>query len=140
MENKKVFDRVKIERELLTNSKVENISKVMQDAADRYMKIRTDQEVIYSDENTILLHIKSYPDWEYFIDAFLDDRNVPHFPFSMFNHVTVHPNKVILKYSPLHYRFDGNNHTYGFCTFDDILNIEKIIEERKEYYKANSSK
>ena len=138
MENKKVFDRVKLERGLLTNSKVEDISEVMKDAADRYLKIRADQEVIESDYGAIVSHIKSYPDWEYFIDAFLDIENAPHLHISMFNDVFVYPNKVILKYSPLHYRFDANNHTYGECTFDDILNIEKIIEERKAYYKENS--
>ena len=72
------------------------------------------------------------------IDTFLEDENAPHLPFSMFNDVMVYPNKVILNYSPLHYRFDANNHTYGSCTFDDILNIKKIIEDRKAYYKANS--
>ncbi len=138
MGNNKVIDRVKYERTEFANSKVENISEVMQDAADRYMKIRADQELIESDCGAIVSHIKSYPDWEYFIDAFLDDKNALHLPFSMFNDVMVYPNKVILKYSPLHYRFDANNHTYGSCTFDDIMNIEKIIEERKEYYKANN--
>ena len=138
MKTKKVINRVKYEQTEFANSKIENISEVMQDAADRYMKIRADQEVIESDYRAIVSHIKSYPDWEYFIDAFLDIENAPHLHISMFNDVFVFVNKVILKYSPLHYRFDANNHTYGECTFEDILNIEKIIAERKAYYKANN--
>lgn len=130
-------DRIEFERTEFANFKVENISEVMQDAADRYIKIRADQEVIESDYSAIVSHIKSHPDWEYFIDTFLDE-NAQYLPFSMFNDVIVYPNKVILNYSPLHYRFDANNHTYGSCTFDDIANIEKIIEDRKAYYKENN--
>ena len=131
-------DRVKYEQTEFANLKTENISEVMQDAADRYLKIRVDQELIESDYRVIVSHIKSYPDWEYFIDTFLDNENAPHLHISMFNDVFVFANKVILNYSPLHYRFDANNHTYGSCTFDDILNIEKIIEDRKAYYKENN--
>lgn len=126
-------DRVQFQKENF--SSYPEISNILKQCAERYLKIRVDLELLDSERYTIMEHIKSYPDWEYFIDNFMS--NDSHLPISKFNAVRVYPDKVELKYEPIHYRFDGNNCTYGVCTFDDILNIEKIIEDRKEYYKEN---
>lgn len=41
---------------------------------------------------------------------------------------------VSLYFMPNYDRHDKNNIYFGNCTFDDIMNIEKIIENRKAYY------
>lgn len=134
----KKYDKVEFQREMSVHHKCNDIKQVLKDASQRYKKIQADLEIIESDYAVIVNHIKSYDGWEYFVDEF-------HKPaegcvsrmYNLFNAVRVVGDIVELKYEPNHERFDGNNYTYGTCSFDDILNIEKIIVDRKRYYAEN---
>lgn len=71
------------------------------------------------------------------MDAFLEKRNERYEPremYSKFNAVRVVGDVVELKYEPIYHRYDGNNYTFGVCKFEDVLNIEQIIEEQKKKY------
>lgn len=134
-------DPIKFQRQEQKCIKCTYIESVLKSASNRYRKIRADQEILTGEYALIVKHIKSYPDYEYFLDAFLEDytkRNSgeykPKEMYSKFNAVRIVGDVVELKYEPLYYRFDGNNYTFGVCKFEDILNIEKIIEEQKQKY------
>ena len=112
----------------------DNIENVLKSASERYKRIRADEEVLTSEYGTIVRHIKSFQDYEYFIDAFFDKGNDHIELYSKFNMVRIHGNFVELKYEPIYARYDGNNYSFGVCTIDDILNIEKVIEKQKQKY------
>lgn len=125
-------DIVKLMRQEETPCRLPDISGVMKSCSDRYRKIRADLEILDSECHCIVQHIKSYPDWEYFIDAFRDYNDKKHpVLYSKFNSVRIVGNKVSLLYEPLHCRWDNNNYEFGTCTMDDIMNIESIIRDRK---------
>ena len=134
-------DPIKFQRQEQACIRCTYIESVLKSASNRYRKIRADQEILTGEYALIVKHIKSYPDYEYFLDAFLEDRvkrNNEEYRsremYSKFNAVRIVGDVVELKYEPLHYRFDGNNYTFGVCKFEDILNIENIIEEQKQKY------
>ena len=134
-------DPIKFQRQEQECTRCTYIESVLKSASNRYLKIRADQEVLTGEYALIVKHIKSYPDYEYFLDAFLEDYSKRHNKkyeprelYSKFNMVRIVGDVVELKYEPLHYRFDGNNYTFGVCKFEDILNIENIIEEQKQKY------
>lgn len=126
------MNRVEAMKADLMPHKYDNIKDILKSAADNYMAIRAKLEVLGGDRWAVVSHIKSFPDWEYFIDNF----NETILSVTMFNNVQVYPDKIILRHSDL-----GSEDIYfhtqdmGVCTFDDLLNIEKIIEDRKNYYK-----
>lgn len=134
-------DPIKFQRKEQTCVKCDHIESVLKSASNRYFKMRLDQEILKDEYCVIVKHIKSYPDYEYFLDAFLEDYSKRHNKkyeprelYSKFNAVRVVGDNIELKYEPIHYRFDGNNYTFGVCKFVDVLNIEKIIEEQKQKY------
>ena len=130
-------DQVKFQRQEQECIRCAYIESVLKSASSRYLKIRADQEILKGEYSVIVKHIKSYPDYEYFLDAFLEKRSERHEPrelYSKFNMVRIVGDVVELKYEPLYYRFDGNNYTFGVCKFEDILNIENIIKEQKQKY------
>lgn len=129
-------DRVQFQKEVEAYTECLDISNVLKECYERYSRIKTDTHKLHSDYYAIVSHIKSQPDWEYFIDNFMDDER--HVPISKFNMVRIHPNRIELRYEPICCQHDNNNIIYGICSFDDILNIEKIIEDRKAYYKENN--
>jgi hypothetical protein len=126
------MNRVEAMKADLMPHKYDNIKDILKSAADNYMAIRAKLEVLGGDRWAVVSHIKSFPDWEYFIDNF----NETILSVTMFNNVQVYPDKIILRHSDL-----GSEDIYfhtqdmGVCTLDDLLNIEKIIEDRKNYYK-----
>lgn len=130
------MDRVLFYRQEAEPRRCENIKEVLQNAGNRYHKIRVDIEVLIGENATIVKHIKSFPDWEYFIDNFTKEGTT--YAFGMFNSVIVYKTDdtkmVSLFYMPSYDRHDKNNIYFGNCTFDDIMNIEEIIRKRKEYY------
>lgn len=112
----------------------DNIENVLKSASERYKRIRADEEVLIGEYGAIVRHIKSFQDYEYFIDAFFDKGNNYIELYSKFNMVRIHGNFVELKYEPIYARYDGNNYSFGVCTIEDILNIDKIIEKQKQKY------
>lgn len=112
----------------------DNIEDVLKSASERYRKIRADKEVLEGECAAIVRHIKSFKDYEYFIDAIFDKRNDYVEMYSKFNMVRMYGNFVELKYEPIYARYDRNNYSYGICTIEDILNIEEIIENQKKKY------
>jgi len=130
-------DPIKFQRQEQECIRCTYIESALKSASDRYLKIRVDQEILKGEYSVIVKHIKSYPDYEYFLDAFLEKRSERYEPremYSKFNAVRVVGDTVELKYEPIHYRYDGNNYTFGVCKFEDILNIEQIIEKQKQKY------
>lgn len=130
-------DPIKFQRQEQECNNCNYIESVLKSASNRYLKIRSDQEILKGEYSVIVKHIKSYPDYEYFLDAFLEKRIKRYEPkemYSKFNAVRIVEDVVELKYEPIHHRYDGNNYTFGECKFEDILNIEKIIEEQKQKY------
>ncbi len=132
----KNMDRVLFYRQEAEPRRCECIKEVLESAGKRYCKIRADIEVLESEHAAIVKHIKSFPDWEYFIDNFAKEESP--YAFGLFNSVQVYKTDdaemVSLFYMPSYNRHDQNNIYFGNCTFDDILNIEEIIRKRKEYY------
>lgn len=110
------------------------IRRVLELAGDRYRRIRVDLELLSGEHSAIVKHIKSYDNWEYFIEHFADDGCVC--CFDMFNAVCVFKDgdmeTVSLYYMPNHDRNDKNNVYFGTCGFDDVLNIEEIIRKNME--------
>ena len=130
-------DPIKFQRQEQECTRCTYIESVLKSASNRYLKIRADQEVLTGEYALIVKHIKSYPDYEYFLDAFLEKRSNRYetkVEYSKFNAVRVVGDVVELKYEPIHHRYDGNNYTFGVCKFEDVLNIEQIIEEQKKKY------
>lgn len=129
-------DRVKFYRQEAEPRRCDHIRDVLESAGNRYHKIRAGIEVLGGECAAIVKHIKSFPDWEYFIDNFAEEGVLC--AFGMFNSVIVykHDNaeQVSLYFMPNYDRHDKNNIYFGNCTFDDIMSIEKIIENRKAYY------
>lgn len=130
-------DRVKMYRSESTPYRLNGIRNVLENAGKRYVKIRADLEVLGSERIAIVGHIKSYPDWEYFVDNFTEDEHIC--ASGLFNYVKVIKNdnseNVLMYFTPNYDIHDKNNIYFGQCTFDDILNIEEIIEKRKLFYK-----
>lgn len=140
-------DNVKSQRQCLAPRRDEKIGETLERAAERYMKIRADIILLEAEKQAIVSHIRSFEDWEYFIDAFTDNSH-PNALYEKFNSVSVYSVKddagfgkdmVCLEYDP-----DGCRATksagcacFGSCTFDDLLNIENIIAERKQYYETD---
>lgn len=129
-----MYDPVKFQRLEQQCRHCDNIEDVLKSASERYRKIRVDKEVLESEYAAIVRHIKSFQDYEYFIDAFFDKGNDYIEMYSKFNMVRICGNFVELKYEPICARYDGNNYSFGVCTIDDILNIEEIIENQKKKY------
>lgn len=127
-------DPVKFQRLEQRCLRCDNIEDVLKSASERYRKIRADKEVLESECAAIVRHIKSFQDYEYFIDSIFDKGNDYVEMYSKFNMVRMHGNFVELKYEPICARYDGNNYSYGICTIEDILNIEEIIENQKKKY------
>ena len=127
-------DTVKFQRLEQQCNHCDNIEDVLKSASERYRKIRADEEVLIGEYGAIVRHIKSFKDYEYFIDAFFDKGNDHIELYSKFNMVRMHGNFVELKYEPIYARYDRNNYSYGVCTIEDILNIEEIIENQKKKY------
>ena len=137
----KRLDAVQFQREEQQGRRYNNIPEVIQSASKRYLKIRSDLEVLESEKAAIVKHIKSYEDYEYFLDyvfeKYLEKTNKRYEerqPYYIFNAVEVYNDMIVLKYEPLHARFDGNNFTYGVCSTEDIVNIEDIIKTEKAKY------
>ena len=126
-------DKVEFQRSEQKCLPYSNIGDIVRSASDIYLKIRVDLEMLDMKCSSIVRHIKSYPDWEYFLDAFTEGgRDI--MEYSKFNAVRVFNNVVEMKYEPIGARFDGNNFSFGVCSVEDILNIEEIIENRKRKY------
>ena len=136
----KKVDIVKLQREDIKGVRYYNILEVMKSASERYLKIRPELELLDRETSIIVKHIKSFEDWEYFLEYALEQYikinmakgNEAREMYSKFNAVRVVGGIIELKYEPIHARFDGNNYTYGFCSFDDILHIDEIIKTQKE--------
>ena len=134
---KTTIDRVKFCRQATAPLRRDDIMDILVQAGERYHKIRVDLELLSGEHAAIVSHIKSYEDWEYFIDCFSPDGCMC--CFDRFNSVQVFKDGdkeiVTLMWQPNHDRHDKNNVVFGNCTFDDIVNIEKIISDRKNHYK-----
>jgi hypothetical protein len=133
----KKFDRVEFFRQENRPIRQDDIKSLLDSAGSRYAKIRADEELLSGEYGAIVKHIKSFDDWEYFIDTFVSYAE--QFCCSgMFNAVQVYKSGdteiVTLMWQPNHDRHDKNTVVFGNCSFDDILNIEEIIRKRKEYY------
>lgn len=140
-------DIVKFQRQCLAPLRDEKIGETLERAAERYMKIRADIVLLEAEKQAIVSHIRSFEDWEYFIDAFSDIYR-PDVPYEKFNSVSVYSVKddggcgkdmVCLEYDE---RGCGATKsakcvTFGCCTFKDLLDIESIIAERKRYYETD---
>ena len=63
-------DPIKFQRQEQECTRCTYIESVLKSASNRYLKIRADQEVLTGEYALIVKHIKSYPDYEYFLDAF----------------------------------------------------------------------
>lgn len=113
-----------------------DIWNLMKSYSEHYMKIRATLEVMDGERYGIVQHIKSFLDWEYFIDNFTTGTGKVF--YSKFNSVRIVGDTVELLYEPLHYRWDENNCKFGICKMEDVMNIASIIEERKAYYKLIS--
>lgn len=129
-------DRVTFCRQETRPMRWDDIRGVLEKAGKRYRRVRVELELLSGEEGVIVRHIKSYPDWEYFVENFTESSTVC--AFNQFNSVIVYKNEdnelVWLCFMPNHDKNDKNNIKFGCCTFDDILNIEEIIEKRKSYY------
>lgn len=142
-------DIVKFQRQCLAPLRDEKISETLERAAERYMKIRADIILLEAEKEAIVSHIRSFEDWEYFLDAFSDIYQ-PDVPYEKFNSVSVYSVRdeggygkdiVCLEYDE---RGCGATKsakcvTFGCCTFKDLLDIESIITERKRYYETDDS-
>lgn len=113
-----------------------DIRNLMKSYSDHYKKIRATLEVMDGERYAIVQHIKSFPDWEYFIDNFT--IGTAKVCYSKFNSIRIIGDTVALLYEPLHYRWDGNNCEFGVCKMEDVMNIASIIKERKAYYELIS--
>lgn len=128
------YDRVKFADGTNAPIRLDNPMAALNTAAECYMKTRAALELLDSARAAIARHIRSYEGWEYFIDAFNTEGPKPYW---MFNTVRVYSNGngndlVELLHEPLGYRHDANNILFGTCSFKDVLDIERIIWERKE--------
>ena len=135
------IDSVKIQRRFQQGVRSNNILDTIRSASDRYLKIRSDIELLDGEHFAIMRHIRSYPDYEYFLDFVFkrhtsksDTQRTAIMPYYKFNAVRVIGDAIELRYEPLHYRFDNNNFIYGVCSVEDILNIEDIIKVQKSKY------
>lgn len=135
------MDRVTLCRQETRPMRWDDIRSVLEKAGKRYRRVRIELELLSGEESVIVRHIKSYPDWEYFVENFTENPTVC--AFNQFNSVIVYKNEdtelVLMCFMPNHNRNDKNNIEFGRCTFDDILNIEEIIEKRKSYYTKKDS-
>ena len=129
------MDRVKEQIQEFSSRRLEDseLDAVLKDASDIYLSIRAKLEVLDQLKLSIIKHIKSFDDWEYFIDTF----NESHIAVPMFNWVKIIGDIIVLGYSPF-----GSYDTIlykemGTCRVEDLKNIETIIKERKEYYNNN---
>lgn len=135
------MDRVTLCRQETRPMRWDDIRSVLEKAGKRYRRVRIELELLSGEESVIVRHIKSYPDWEYFVENFTESPTVC--AFNQFNSVIVYKNEdtelVLMCFMPNYNRNDKNNIEFGRCTFDDILNIEEIIEKRKSYYTKKDS-
>ena len=131
-----MIDRVKMQRMEDAPHRNPDIWNLMKSYSDHYMKIRAILEVMDGERYAIVQHIKSFEDWEYFIDNFAAETGKAF--YSKFNSVRIVGDTVVLLYEPLHYRWDENNCKFGVCKMEDVMNIASIIEERKAYYERIS--
>lgn len=140
-------DIVKFQRQCLAPLRDEKIGETLERAAERYMKIRADIILLESEKKSIVSHIRSFEDWEYFIDAFSDTYR-PDVPYEKFNSVSVlsvrddgecGKDMVRLEYDECGCGATKSAKcvTFGCCTFKDLLDIKSIIAERKRYYETD---
>lgn len=110
--------------------------KALKESPEIYFSIRSKIDILDTDNLLIVHHVKSFPDWEYFIDTF----NNSHIPVSMFNWVKILKDTIVLGSS----QYGAYDHflykEMGTCNIEDLKNIENIIINRKKFYTENPQK